>query len=66
MSMVMWGLLLDAVGFVLVFAFGGFSIGRAVILAEHDQSDQMAKWKMIGAIMVVSGFLLQFVGNWLA
>jgi len=64
--MVMWGLLLDAVGFVLVFMFGGFNIGSPGKLLIEDNPYEMAKWKLLGMIMVVSGFALQFHVKWLA
>jgi len=63
MNLVMWGLLLDAVGFALVFIFGGFNFARSVLVREDDRSGEMAKWKWLGAVMVVSGFVLQFLGN---
>ena len=48
------GLGLDIVGFILVFAFGGFELGRATILMESSKSYPRLKW--LGAIMVVAGF----------
>ncbi len=56
------GLALDIVGFVLVFAFGGFEFGRAAILQESDKSKKMKPFKIIGAIMVIGGFGFQLYG----
>lgn len=56
------GLALDIGGFILVFAFGGFEVGRAGFLLESDTSAKMKPFKIIGAIMVVAGFGFQMIG----
>lgn len=55
-------LAMDAVGFVLVFVFGGFSIGSARFLLESDRSHETKPFKILGAIMVIAGFGLQLLG----
>ncbi|RSD31722.1 hypothetical protein [Vibrio pectenicida] len=56
------GLLLDAIGFIIVFLFGGFTIGIDMVYAGG------VKWyvwplRVIGALMIVVGFWLQYLGS---
>ena len=61
MGLQSWGLLLDGIGFILVFTYGGFSYGRSVLLSEDSREYPAMKW--VGAIMVVLGFFLQFIAS---
>ena len=54
------GLALDVVGFILVFAFGGFEFGRSVLLLEDSKSKNV--FKFLGAFLIIVGFGLQIVG----
>ena len=56
------GLVLDMVGFLLVFAFGGFDMGSARLLLQSDNSAKLKPFKIIGATMIIVGFGLQIVG----
>ena len=56
------GLTLDMIGFLLVFVFGGFEVGRSALLLEEDNSHKMKPLKVIGGIMVIAGFRLQIYG----
>lgn len=56
------GLAMDAVGFILVFVFGGFSIGSATMRLESDRSQETKPFKILGSIMVIAGFGLQMLG----
>lgn len=60
-TLTQWGLLMDAVGFLVVFFFGAFSIGVSEVIASE------AKWwvlpmKIVGFGLVVGGFGLQICG----
>jgi len=56
------GLIFDIIGFVLIFALGGFQFGTSGLLLENDKS-HITKWPRIGgAILVVAGFALQLAG----
>jgi uncharacterized membrane protein len=64
----MWtisGLIFDVVGFLLVFIFGGFEIGRSGLLLENDNSEKMKPLKILGSILVILGFVFQLVGAWI-
>ena len=50
----------DIIGFVLVFAFGGFNIGVVNIVAEQSKSYVFLKF--LGASLVTVGFALQICG----
>ena len=54
------GLALDVVGFILVFAFGGFEFGRSALLLEDSKSKNV--FKFLGAFLIIVGFGLQIVG----
>jgi hypothetical protein len=56
------GLAFDLLGFLLVFAFGGFTVGHSFILNEADESKKTKPFKIIGPILVILGFLLQMIG----
>lgn len=71
MTLQSWGLLLDGIGFTLIFIFGGASIldsdGTIYKTGDVKMKFQagsklihLPKW---GAVMVVVGFALQFVGS---
>ncbi len=47
------GLAFDLLGFLLVFAFGDFTVGRSFILNEADESKKTKPFKIIGAILVI-------------
>jgi len=55
-----FGLILDIVGFTMVFAFGGFEFGRSVLLLESSKSYPGLKWT--GAVLVIAGFVFQIIG----
>ena len=60
-SLTQIGLIMDAIGFMMVFIWGGFSFGVEHIIVSP------AKWwvlpaKIIGGALVVTGFGLQFFG----
>ncbi len=56
----MFGLAMDMVGFLLVFSYGGFDIGRISIVAESSKSHKTLK--LLGAGLIILGFGLQIVG----
>lgn len=56
------GLILDIIGFILVFAFGGFDVGADIVVTNDDNSEEMKPFKLLGAFLVVVGFLLQIYG----
>lgn len=55
------GLLLDIVGFVIVFFFGGFSFGIDFIVTGKP-SPYVLPCKVIGFILIIVGFILQIFG----
>lgn len=57
------GLILDVIGFILVFFFGGFHFGRSAFLFEDDRSKEVMPLKILGAILVIVGFVPQIYGN---
>lgn len=57
------GLALDILGFFLVFVFGGFEVGSANLKLQIDKSKKMKPFKIIGAIMVITGFCFQMYGT---
>lgn len=59
-NLIVIGLVFDILGFLMVFAFGGFNVGRSALLSE--ESKKMTLFKIIGAILVILGFLLQLIG----
>lgn len=56
------GLVLDIIGFVLVFIFGGFDMSSKGLAyaAEHWTSKPI---KYFGAFLVITGFCLQLYGT---
>lgn len=62
-NIIVIGLAFDLVGFLMVFAFGGFEFGSSKILKEDDKSKITKPFKIIGAILVILGFLLQMIGT---
>ena len=54
------GLFLDILGFLLVFAFGGFNVGIVNLVAEQSKSHIFVK--LLGALLVIVGFTLQIFG----
>ena len=54
------GLWMDVVGFLIVFRYGGFSVGRVSIVAEDNKD--MKRLKLLGAALIIAGFGLQIVG----
>ena len=62
-NIIVIGLAFDLLGFLMVFAFGGFAVGRSFISAEDDKSKITKPFKIIGAILVILGFLLQMIGT---
>lgn len=56
----MVGLIFDIVGFKLVFAFGGFDVGRSGLDLEDSKPKTPFKW--LGAFLVITGFALQICG----
>ena len=59
-----WGLLLDGIGFLLVFAFGGFSIGAAEAITTSEPTKRLAyAARIAGMVFVLAGFALQFMGT---
>jgi hypothetical protein len=59
------GLVLDIVGFLMVFNYGGFEKGRAALLLEEDTAHKYVTHRIVGAVMVVAGFMLQGIGTYL-
>jgi len=59
---IVFGLALDIVGFLLIFFFGGFEVGRSGLTLENDKSHKTKPLKIIGAVMVIVGFGLQLWG----
>ena len=55
------GLLLDALGFTIVFIFGGFSFGMDSLLLAAP-SWFVLPAKIFGGTLVVTGFIFQFIG----
>lgn len=55
------GLILDIVGFIMVFAFGGFDVGSHRALWK-DQSKLVKPIQILGAILVITGFAFQIWG----
>jgi hypothetical protein len=55
-----FGLAMDVVGFLIVFRYGGFSVGRVSIVAEDSKN--MKFLKLLGAALIIAGFGLQIVG----
>ena len=55
-------LALDILGFGLVFLFGGFTFGRSALLLENDQSEKTRPLRILGAILVITGFVFQIFG----
>ncbi len=56
------GLVLDIIGFILVFVYGGFDIGRSPALLVAKVPDRKYL-KIIGATLIIAGFALQFWGS---
>lgn len=56
------GLALDILGFGLVFLFGGFTFGQSGLLLENDQSEKTKPLRILGAILVITGFVFQIFG----
>ena len=56
-----FGLALDVVGFILVFQFGGFDFGTNRLVWK-DQSKFVKPLRILGAILVISGFAFQIFG----
>ena len=56
------GLALDILGFGLVFSFGGFTFGQSGLLLENDQSGKTKPLRILGAILVITGFAFQIGG----
>ena len=56
------GLLLDIVGFVIVFIFGGFQFGVSFYISE-EHSWYVLPARCVGALLVIIGFSLQFIGS---
>ena len=54
------GLAFDIVGFLLVFAYGGFNVGVMNWVGEESKSHPVIK--LLGATLVVVGFSLQIFG----
>lgn len=44
------GLIFDVIGFLLVFLFGGFDLGRSTLLLQGDHSKEVKPLKIMGAI----------------
>ena len=61
-NLVAIGLGLDIVGFTVLFIFGGFSVGQSGLLLESDRSNETKPVRIIGAILVIAGFVFQLVG----
>ena len=61
-NLTMLGLALDVLGFSLIFLFGGFTFGQSGLLLENDQSGKTRPLRILGAILVIIGFVLQFFG----
>ena len=57
------GLGLDIAGFSLLFIFGGFSVGQSGLLLQSDRSSETKPVRIIGAILVIAGFVFQLVGT---
>jgi predicted transporter len=61
LSLTQIGLLLDGVGFLIVFLFGGFQYGvDSVVVGKAKLITLPAK--IIGGSMVVLGFYFQYLG----
>lgn len=55
------GLLMDAVGFLLVFLFGGFSFGITRIVLSSPRWFVIPA-QIMGCTLVLGGFFLQYLG----
>lgn len=56
-------LIMDLIGFLIIFIFGGFESGRSALLTESDKTRKNKCYKFIGATMVILGFVFQIIGN---
>ncbi len=61
MTWMQLGILLDAVGFLLVFLFGGFSFG--LDLVHVGKSWWVVPCKVIGGALVIAGFGAMYIGQ---
>lgn len=55
------GLLLDIVGFVIIFVFGGFQFGVGAYVSDN-YSWYVLPMRIIGSVLVLAGFVLQIYG----
>ena len=71
MGLQSWGLLLDGIGFMMVFYFGGTtflgsdgtSYNTGPSLLKLKAGSKLIHLPYIGAVIVVIGFALQFLGS---
>jgi len=56
------GLLLDIVGFVVIFIFGGFQVGISTYMSD-EYSWYALPARILGLLMIVVGFTFQFIGS---
>ncbi len=61
MSLTQIGLLIDVIGFVVIFLFGGFSFGIDIVVLQ-DSEWWVLVCKIVGGSLVVLGFVLQIIG----
>lgn len=62
-SIAQLGLLLDIVGFVVIFIFGGFQFGVRVYVSD-EYGRHVLPARIMGSLTAVAGFALQFIGGW--
>ncbi len=57
------GLVLDIIGFAILFIYGGFDIGKPPALLIGGNTPDKKGLKILGATLVIIGFCLQFYGS---
>ncbi len=55
------GLILDIVGFVIIFIFGGFQFGVSQYVGDEHKG-YVLPLRFVGSIFVIVGFVLQIIG----
>jgi hypothetical protein len=62
MTLMKLGIVLDAIGFLLVFCFGGLSFGVANLVVG-PASWWVLPCKVVGAVCVIAGFVAMYLGQ---
>lgn len=55
------GLILDVVGFIVIFIFGGFQFGVSQYVGDEHKF-YVLPLRVIGSLLVIVGFVLQIIG----